>query len=160
MTHSYVRVALDGLGKRIDNVILSILGEDVYRQVTVTGDPTDTEGLGAVLDEAPTADAYGPVTRNLDIPNFDSDRVLLADTLTSITTEDVYVKAFVFFNVSETPQEITVTNDAEDTYVFSYPIPPRAPFCLPMFGIKMTGVKVMCGENFSVAVHLVGSKNA
>lgn len=63
MSDSYIQVAPDSSGKKVDASELVVNAETVQRQRFVIADDADAFALAAVLNAEPDSDAYGVVVR-------------------------------------------------------------------------------------------------
>lgn len=155
VTPSYVQVAPDSTGKRIDNTELNtgLPGGVVQRQVTSQGDPEDPDARARVRNTPASASDYGAVVRVAPQFNYDSGLLTLpagAGVLTGTTTK---VESLYLANVTEANQFVTVTDGNDKVFLPGKQIPPHDFLLLPLQGRQfVNGIKWHSGGNAD-AIH-------
>lgn len=73
MADSYIQVAADGGGKKLDTDVLTVGANTVHRERIVLADPSDTAGLAKVKNANPASTDYGSVVREIPSSSRRSD---------------------------------------------------------------------------------------
>lgn len=156
----FVRVAVDGAGKRIMNLLHTDFfgaGADGYQQLIGITDPTDPTKVAAVFSAMPAPSAYGVATREA-APNFDSGLVTLTDTAASITTDTIKGGALVLCNITGGTRGVTLTNTAGTKYMNDYPLQKNMTIFILFGRMSLAGIKWNASANGSVNGQFVGDK--
>lgn len=157
----YVRVALDGVGKRILNlkhVDWFGAGSDGYQQLTGIADPTDPSKIGAVATTTPGSGDAGQVTREAP-DNYDSGIFGLTNAYVEIVVgTPTRVTGMWLCNLTAVKQDIYLTNSAGNVYENAYPLQPSLSIFIPMGGVKMVGIRIKCGLGGVVNAQMWGKQ--
>lgn len=159
-TSGFVRVAVDGVGKRIMNLLHADFfgaGNDGYQQLIGITDPTDPTKVAAVFAAMPTPSAYGVTTREA-APNFDSGLVTLTDSLASITTDTIKGGVMVLCNITSSLRTVTLTNTAGTKYMNAYPLQANMTIFIAFGRMSLAGIKWNASALASVNGQFVGDK--
>lgn len=160
MTHSFVQVAPDSSGKKIDNVSLDGGAGDLrQRQVTAQGDPDTFGAITKVSNARPDATDYGTHVRVVpDGTPYDSGLQLLTNASALLTATTTRVDVIVLINLLDTIQEATVTNNAGTplAYCPAVQLQPREVRVIPMYGIAAAGLKWFAKNSNAVNAQIKG----
>lgn len=156
-TPSFVRVAVDGVGKKILNLLHAayLAGDDAYQQLTGIADPTDPSVVGAVKTSLPADNEAGQVTREAP-DNYDSGITALTNAYVAPTVLTVRVTGIWLCNLTASVQPVFVTNTGGNLYLNGYPLQANQSIFLPMGGVKLVGIKWKATNGASVDAQIFG----
>ncbi len=154
---SYVGIAVDGPGKKVDNVHVTTAVGEVERQVTVTGDPEDAAARQKITAALPAADAYGAATREV-APGFDSGLTAVPDVSTVITADTIRAIGILLCSLTDAGAAVSLTNSAGGFYLNQFPLQGRMTVFVPLGRATMVGAKWQSGVAGAVNAQLIGEK--
>lgn len=150
-TASFVRVAVDGVGKRILNLLHAgfLAGDDAYQQLVGLADPTDPSLVAGLAVGLPGDAAVGQVTREAP-DNYDSGIVTLPNSYNEIIATTVRVSGLWLCNLTGVVQPVSVKNHAGNVYVNAYPLQGNMSIFLNFGRVKMVGIQWLATNAASV----------
>lgn len=90
--------------------------------------------------------------------DYDSGRVAVAATLTTITASTIYPEALLITNVTDTQRWFTLTNGADAEYLSQYPVAPRNTVVLPLSPIELVGVRMRAEVASALIAQIAGGQ--
>lgn len=84
MSGTYIQVAVDGAGKKVDTRSVNDGSNDLNRQVIVSGDPSDINAIQAITNSDPSSQSYGAVTRPVLKSSVEANIQNVADSTSDI----------------------------------------------------------------------------
>jgi hypothetical protein len=158
VTASFVRVAPDSTGKKMDNVHLTNPNADeVEREAITLGDPEVWGQLQRVLIAMPPPGTAGTAIREV-APEYDSGIMTLPNTLSVLTTDTIRAHGILLVNRTAGKRDVTVTNTAGDFYLKDFELQRKQTVFIPLGRATMIGVKWNTDQADAVNAQLIGEK--
>lgn len=157
INETFIQVAPDSNGKKVDNTQVTTAAGDVLRQQIGLTDPEDAAARARVTNAPPAANAYGIAVRPVE-DVFDTGMVSVPAVLGAVTPDTIKVDVILLVNLKDVIHEVTVTNTNGDIYVPAVQLSARQVLPIPMYGIAMVGIKWDADEADSVNAQIRGKR--
>jgi len=157
VTESFIQVAPDSTGKKMETVRLTTAAGEVEREVVSVGDPETAGARQKVSNALPAPTDFGAAVRDV-APGYDSGITTLPAALTAITTDTIRAIGILLCNLTTTKQKVTLTNTAGSFYLNEYELQRNMTEFKLLGRATMVGAKWNAGSAPAVNAQLVGEK--
>lgn len=144
---SYVQVAPDSTGKRIDNVTVTTAAGLVERQVVVPGDPENPDAYAAIKSATPAANAYAMAVRDA-WPNVDTgiqapNSGVLVDATGVANDLALLLDGVAIVNNGGAATSVAVANGSGQYLIAPFELADKASLVIPCYGRPVVGLRFL-----------------